>query len=179
MFTIDHSRDDTLRIRAESEAATIELGIQLARLLTAGSVVALIGNLGAGKTRLVQAIATEMGVPADQVNSPTFMLIQEYAGRLPLRHCDTYRLRNVEEFLDLGLDELFAEDGVALIEWADRVTDYLPRDRLRIELQIASPTTRVIELTSTGKTSREILNRLEQILRTKWGTEGTAARINP
>ena len=152
--------ENQLKISVESETATGELGRQIAESLEPGAVIALIGDLGAGKTRLVQAIAVGLGVPVDQVNSPTFTLVQEYDGRIPLRHCDTYRLRDADEFLDLGLDELLALDGIALIEWADRVKHLLPRDLLRIEIRIVSPTSREFTLTATGKRSQSMLERL-------------------
>jgi tRNA threonylcarbamoyladenosine biosynthesis protein TsaE len=146
-----------------SELETAELGHQLGRCLAAGDVVALIGDLGAGKTRFVKAVAEAWDVPRDEVNSPTFTLIQEYAGRIPLRHCDAYRLRDAEEFADLGLDELFATDGIALVEWADRVENYLPRDRLVIRIAINSPTSRAYEVSATGARSRQVLTRLSGI----------------
>ncbi len=152
--------ENQLKISVESETATGELGRQIAESLEPGAVIALIGDLGAGKTRLVQAIAVGLGVPVDQVNSPTFTLVQEYDGRIPLRHCDTYRLRDADEFLDLGLDELLALDGIALIEWADRVKHLLPRDLIRIEIRIVSPTSREFTLTATGKRSQSMLERL-------------------
>lgn len=154
---------DRCSCQLQSESQTIEAGHLIAELLTAGDVIALIGELGAGKTRFVKAVAQACGVPLDQVNSPTFTLIHEYEGRLLIRHCDTYRLRNSEEFGDLGLDELFAPDGVALVEWADRVTEYLPRDRLEIRFAIDSPSERTIEITATGKRSRLILSQLANV----------------
>ena len=152
--------ENQLKISVESETATGELGRQIAESLEPGAVIALIGDLGAGKTRLVQAIAVGLGVPVDQVNSPTFTLVQEYDGRIPLRHCDTYRLRDADEFLDLGLDELLALDGIALIEWADRVKHLLPRDLIRIEIRIVSPTSREFTVIATGMRSRSMLERL-------------------
>ena len=152
--------DDTLRYCVESESQTSNVGHQLACCLKAGDVIALIGDLGAGKTRFVKAVAEALGVPLDEVNSPTFTLIQEYEGRILIRHCDTYRLRNAEEFADLGLDELFASDGIALIEWADRVEEYLPRDRLEVRMAIDSPTARTIQVTSSGRRSRQVLAQL-------------------
>lgn len=140
-----------------SEAETRDVGHQIAKELKAGDVVALIGDLGAGKTRFVKAVAEAWGVSRDDVNSPTFTLIQEYEGRLPIRHCDTYRLRTAEEFADLGLDELFASDGIALVEWSDRVEDYLPRDRLQVRIKIDSLTGRTFEVSATGTRSRQIL----------------------
>ena len=149
---------DSVVCSVMSEAETTDAGHQIAKELRAGDVVALIGDLGAGKTRLVKAVAEAWGVSRDDVNSPTFTLIQEYAGRLPIRHCDTYRLRNAEEFADLGLDELFASDGIALVEWSDRVEEYLPRDRLQVRISIDSLTGRTMEVSATGPRSREILS---------------------
>ena len=132
--------------------------VAIAAKLLAGDVVALIGGLGAGKTHFVKGVAEACGVSQDDVNSPTFTLIQEYAGRMLIRHCDTYRLRNAEEFADLGLDELFASDGIAFVEWADRVEEYLPGDRLEVRITIDSPTGRTFEVSATGKRSRQILS---------------------
>lgn len=111
-----------------SEAATVGLGSAMADLLQPGTVVALIGHLGAGKTRLVQAVATAAGVDRREVSSPTFVLVQEYEGRWPIYHFDVYRLGGVEEFLDLGAEEYLHGAGVCFIEWADRLSDYLRPD---------------------------------------------------
>jgi tRNA threonylcarbamoyladenosine biosynthesis protein TsaE len=153
-----------LTFLAASEAETESFAAALAGVLVPGDVVALVGDLGAGKTRLVQGLARVWGVPAPDVTSPTFTLIHEYAGRIPLRHCDAFRLRRPDEFADLGLDELFAEDGVALVEWADRVAEYLPRDHLRIEIAATGATTRLIAVSGTGPHSREIVERLRAAL---------------
>ena len=150
----------TLVCHVSSEEETSDAGADVARQLAAGDVVALIGDLGAGKTRFVKAVAEAWGVSRDDVNSPTFTLIQEYQGRLPIRHCDTYRLRNAEEFADLGLEELFALDGIALVEWSDRVEDYLPLDRLDVRMTIESPTGRTIAVSATGMRSRQILSQI-------------------
>ena len=92
----------------------------------------LIGTLGAGKTRLVQAVAAAVGVPRANVTSPTFVLVNEYTGgRLPIYHFDTYRLKDDDEFLNLGPDEYFDSNGLTFVEWADRVADLLPADRVR------------------------------------------------
>ena len=157
--------DGCSQVFTDTEEATFCLGYQLASVLEPGAVLALIGDLGAGKTRLVQAIAVGLDVPLDQVNSPTFTLVQEYTGRIPLRHCDTYRLRDPDEFLDLGLDELLAMDGIAVVEWADRVMHLLPRDLLRIQIRIISPTQRAFQFTATGKSSHALLARLQAVTR--------------
>jgi len=103
-----------------SEAETVSLGRQLAERLTPGAVVLLYGNLGAGKTAFVRGLAEGLGASPGEVTSPTFTLIQEYAGPTPLYHVDLYRLTPAEAD-DLGLDELLAGDGVVAIEWADRL----------------------------------------------------------
>jgi tRNA threonylcarbamoyladenosine biosynthesis protein TsaE len=103
-----------------SEDATAELGAALGRSLQAGSVVLLEGELGAGKTAFVRGLAAGLGVDDDQVSSPTFTLVQEYRGRLPLLHADLYRITAAESD-DLGLDELGVE-GVVAIEWADKLS---------------------------------------------------------
>ena len=103
-------------------AATEAFGRRLGELLFPGAVVALVGQLGAGKTHLTRAVAEGLGVknPA-AVNSPTFVLIQEYPARLPIYHFDAYRLSGPREFAELGVDEYFRGDGVCLVEWADKV----------------------------------------------------------
>lgn len=154
------SNDETVLCHVNSVIETNQAGQFLAERLERGNVVALIGDLGAGKTQFVKGVAEGLGVASDEVNSPTFTLIQEYSGRILIRHCDAYRLRNAEEFADLGLDELFAADGVALIEWADRVEEYLPRDRIVVRITIDSPTSRILEFSATGNRSRAILSQL-------------------
>jgi tRNA threonylcarbamoyladenosine biosynthesis protein TsaE len=144
-------------LSAGDEAETEELGRALGQALAAGGVVALIGPLGAGKTRLVQAIAAALGVDRREVNSPTFVLIQEYAAARPIFHCDTYRLRRPDEFLDLGVDEMFQAGGIALIEWADRVGPLLPSDRLEVEIAVTGPTSRRFRVIGRGPQSAAIL----------------------
>jgi len=140
-----------------TESATRELGLRIAECLRPGDVLALIGDLGAGKTRLTQSLALGLKIPSEDVTSPTFTLVHEYTqGRLPLRHCDVYRLRTPEEFADLGLDELFAEDGIAIIEWADRVLEYLPRDRLELRLSAVGETARQLDIVGTGPRGQQL-----------------------
>ena len=142
--------------------ATEQFGNRLGTLLFPGAVVALSGPLGAGKTFLVRAIAIGLGVPdARWVTSPTFVLIQEYDAPLPIFHCDTYRLRSVDEFLDLGVDEMFQSGGVFLIEWADRVTPVLPADRLQIEIEVAGETARTFRFTALGPVSAGVLSEAQ------------------
>ena len=99
-------------------------------------MVALSGPLGAGKTRLVQAIAAACGVDRREVVSPTFVLVHEYRGRQPIYHVDAYRLRDDDEFLQLGVDESFGPPNLVFIEWAERVADCLPEERLEITIRV-------------------------------------------
>lgn len=139
-----------LHITLPDEAATARLGTALAAALPAGSVVALIGTLGAGKTRLVQAIAVALGVDPADVLSPTYVIVHEYHGRRPIYHFDAYRLKDDDEFLELGPEEYFDSDGITLIEWADRVERCLPQERLEVRIDVTGPTTRAVQITACG-----------------------------
>jgi tRNA threonylcarbamoyladenosine biosynthesis protein TsaE len=134
---------------AENETDTARLGAALAEALSSGTVVALYGTLGAGKTRLVQALAEALGIDRGQVVSPTFVLVQEYHGRKSIYHFDAYRLRDEDEFLALGPDEYFESDGLALIEWADRVAACLPRERLDIHIEVIGENRRRFNISAT------------------------------
>lgn len=149
---------------ARDERETEALGTALAKSLAQGGLLALVGTLGAGKTRLVQAIAAALGADRRLVSSPTFVLIQQYEAAIPIFHCDTYRLGNVDEFLDLGIDEIFQLDGVCLIEWADRVACVLPPDHVRIDIEVAGPTTRYFRLEAGGPRSAAILEAARQLV---------------
>jgi tRNA threonylcarbamoyladenosine biosynthesis protein TsaE len=127
-------------------AATERFGKLLAVELPAG-VVALSGTLGAGKTRLVQAIAAALEVN-DEVVSPTFVLCREYHGRRTIYHLDAYRLRDDDEFLELGIHELFETDVLIFIEWAERVERCLPDERIAIALDVTGETERRATITS-------------------------------
>ena len=107
----------------------------LGGLLKTGDVVALIGDLGSGKTCLIQGICAGLDVE-DDVTSPTFTLINEYRGRIPVAHVDLYRLEDAESVLDLGYDEYIDGDGVCLIEWADKFPDLLPDACIELRIEI-------------------------------------------
>jgi tRNA threonylcarbamoyladenosine biosynthesis protein TsaE len=117
-----------------NEAELKKLGEDLGAALAPGAVLALTGNLGAGKTTLAQAIARGLGV-TEPVTSPTFSLIHEYrSGRLPFFHFDAYRLEHESELYELGYEEYFFADGVTVVEWADRIENLLPENAVRIKL---------------------------------------------
>ncbi len=151
----------TLIIELPSLGATAVFGQRLAQHLFPGTVVALIGPLGAGKTHLVRAIAAGLGVADSRiVSSPTFVLIQEYEGRLPIYHFDAYRLRGESEFDELGAHEYFQSGGVCLVEWGDRVPGSMPAERMEIRLTVVGETARHAELTAHGRRYCEILEKL-------------------
>jgi tRNA threonylcarbamoyladenosine biosynthesis protein TsaE len=135
------------RITKSSEE-TKEFGKNLARRLEPGSMVALIGPLGSGKTVLVQGICSGLGVEK-AVTSPSFVIINEYPGKwynapIWVYHLDLYRLENIEEFIKLGYEEYFYGKGITLIEWAEKVKDFLPKKRFEISLKILSENEREI-----------------------------------
>ncbi|MCE5197839.1 MAG: tRNA (adenosine(37)-N6)-threonylcarbamoyltransferase complex ATPase subunit type 1 TsaE [Armatimonadota bacterium] len=128
-------------VRTYSADETMEIGERLGRGLQAGDVLALFGDLGAGKTTFTKGIARGLGLEAD-VHSPTFTLIHEHLGTIPLYHVDLYRLASEEEVDTLGIDEYIYGDGVTIIEWADRMKSLLPPERLDIELKLIGETER-------------------------------------
>jgi tRNA threonylcarbamoyladenosine biosynthesis protein TsaE len=140
--------------------ATEAFGRRLGKRLFAGAVVALNGTLGAGKTHLVRAVAEGLGANPAAVSSPTFVLIQEYAGRLPVFHFDAYRLGSVREFLELGSNEYFEGGGVCLVEWAGKVEPALPAEHLRIDLDVLDENRRRFTITATGPRYEELLIQL-------------------
>lgn len=156
---------DSIQYISENEDQTSLLGKAIGNSLVPGVVIALCGGLGAGKTRLVKAIAESRGVEKKTVNSPTFVLIQEYDGPIPLYHFDTYRLNDVDEFLELGADELMYGEGVCLIEWADRVEEVIPEDHLRIDITPMGESTRKFDLSSQGRKSRTLLEEIASKLK--------------
>lgn len=120
-------------IVSQSPAETEAAGERLGRTLQAGDVVALTGELGTGKTCFIQGLVRGLGVAAP-ATSPTFVLINEYRGRLPVYHVDAYRTQSLTELMDLGLSELFDEGGVTVVEWADKLLPLLPRRTVRVHI---------------------------------------------
>ncbi|MCL6519083.1 MAG: tRNA (adenosine(37)-N6)-threonylcarbamoyltransferase complex ATPase subunit type 1 TsaE [Armatimonadetes bacterium] len=141
-----------------SSEETELLGEQIGRALQPGVVVALIGELGAGKTTLTKGIARGLGV-TDLVHSPTFTLIHEHKGRVPVYHFDLYRLESHEEMEDLDYESYFRGEGVTIIEWAEKIPGILPSDRLEIRISEKNSTRR-FDLIATGTQSEEVLGRI-------------------
>jgi tRNA threonylcarbamoyladenosine biosynthesis protein TsaE len=139
---------------------TAALGAALAGVLPDGAVIALSGTLGAGKTHLVQAVAAASGVDPRDVTSPTFVLVNEYRGRRPIYHFDAYRIKDDDEFLQLGPEEYFESHGLTFIEWAERVQACLPPERLEIHITVLSDTSRRFEIAPLGAMYLRVLERL-------------------
>ena len=146
---------------SHSVAQTIRIGQRLGELLRRGDIVLLLGDFGSGKTHLIKGIAQGLG-SADLVNSPSFVLINEYrAGpvhqRMPIYHADLYRIENPGELAGIGLEESWAGHGICLIEWAERAGDWLPADHLSIFLRYLSDTKRVLRFAPHGQRYDELV----------------------
>lgn len=137
-------------MRSDSPAATRAIGERLARLLQAGDVLLLLGDLGAGKSELTRGIAKGLGIAAT-VASPSFTILNVYdEGRLPLYHFDWYRLNDAEELYEMGMEEYLGGDGVAVVEWPSQCPEAIPANRLEVCIEPVSETEREITLTPCG-----------------------------
>jgi tRNA threonylcarbamoyladenosine biosynthesis protein TsaE len=144
-----------------SEDETSALGRRLGRLLKAGDFIALVGELGTGKTRFIQGVAAAMEVdPAEPVTSPTYAILHIHDGRRPLYHFDLYRLDGDDDVAQLGFSEYFYGDGVSLVEWADRLHGEMPAERLTITFSHLGNEERRIDFAAFGKRYAEILMNL-------------------
>lgn len=153
-----------LVFEAKNLADTDLFGAALAACLPPRTTVALLGTLGAGKTRFVQAFAAALRVPRETVVSPTFVLCQEYYGDRTLFHLDAYRLESPAEFAALGPEEMFQSPGIVLIEWADRVAELLPDERLEIQIEVVGETERRFTVTAFGQRLEPAMRCLEEKL---------------
>jgi tRNA threonylcarbamoyladenosine biosynthesis protein TsaE len=162
-----------IEIETETADRTREVGHALGTVLQPRDTVILTGDLGAGKTTLVQGIGLGLGV-VDHVASPTFTLVREYTGRLDVVHVDVYRLERVQDVVDLGLDEIGGPGRVLVVEWGDAVRDLLPEDRLRVQLTTdrADAETRRIVIAARGRSWAARWERLEAALEPFRAVEG-------
>lgn len=155
--------DADLVLHSRSPEETLAIGRNLASRLHRGQTVAFVGDLGSGKTCLIQGICAGLGVK-ERVTSPTFVLIHEYAGLdcdgspTPVYHFDLYRLRSPEDLVDLGWDDYLERDGINLIEWADRAGGLLPEGAMTVRIEDPNPGERIFEL-SDGARDEDGANR--------------------
>ena len=146
-----------------SPEETQELGRRLGEMSLPGDVFLLVGNLGAGKTCFTQGMAWGLGIK-EYAMSPTFVIVRELHGHLPLYHIDLYRLDRLEETMDLGLDDYFYGQGVSVVEWAEKALSILPKEHLLIEISYLSDTERRIQMKPSGQRYQDIIARLQKTL---------------
>ena len=128
-----------------SPEETVELGKKIGRMLKNGDVIAMQGTLAAGKTTITKGIAAALGIE-DTITSPTFCLISEYQGKMPLYHMDVYRLNGAEDFAELGTDDMIYGNGVSIIEWSEKIITELPRKTILLRITPQEDGTRLIEI---------------------------------
>ncbi|SHG15073.1 tRNA (adenosine(37)-N6)-threonylcarbamoyltransferase complex ATPase subunit type 1 TsaE [Ornithinibacillus halophilus] len=145
------------QIITETEIETKRLAENLAQLLKPGDVITLEGDLGAGKTTFTKGLANGLGIKRT-VSSPTFTIVKEYEGELPLYHMDVYRLEGSEE--DIGFDEYFNGSGITVVEWAHFIEDYLPEERLNVNIEYKDEHSRVLTFEPIGRHFNSIVREL-------------------
>lgn len=151
----------SLSVTCPNEEQTVLWANRLSDLLQPGDIVALNGNLGAGKTRFVRAIAESFGIEDSAVSSPTYLIVQNYPGQLLLHHFDLYRIKEEEELYESGCDEFLEGAGVCLIEWASKFPDFLPEDHLEITFEMSGENARELTITSFGPVHQRLIDGLK------------------
>jgi len=151
-----------LELISHSPEQTQRLGIRIGELALAGDIFLLVGSLGAGKTCLTQGIAWGLGIN-EYTLSPSFVIVRELHGRLPLYHIDLYRLDHIEEVEELGLDNYLYGKGVCVIEWAEKGLSVLPAEHLIIQIGYLSDSERSFQLKPSGKRYLEVLGQLKHL----------------
>lgn len=155
-------------VTTASASSTIDCGRMLGELLIPGDFLALVGDLGAGKTHFVKGVAQGIGIAADEtVCSPSYTILNIYQGRIPLYHFDLYRLTGGSQIADLGFDEYFEGDGACVVEWSERLGDQIPDDALRIVFHVDGPEQRTLTFEPTGVRSSELVRLLSSAVTSK------------
>jgi tRNA threonylcarbamoyladenosine biosynthesis protein TsaE len=158
---------DYLKLISHSPEQTQKFGVSLGELALPGDVFLLVGRLGTGKTCLTQGIAWGLGIK-EYAASPSFILIRELYGRLPLYHIDLYRLDRIEEIEDLGLDDYLYAEGICVVEWAEKALNILPEEHLLIEISYLSDTERSFQFKPNGKRYQNIVAQLGKSNQCNW-----------
>jgi len=148
---------------SSSQAYTLKLGKLISRYLKAGDIICLQGELGTGKTVLTKGIAEGLGVDKDKVTSSSFILIRQHLeGRVPLYHFDLYRLKPGQDIASLGYEEYFYDQGVSVIEWADRLKDLMPKEYLMVKLSYGSKENRILKFSAVGLRYARLLKEINE-----------------
>ena len=158
--------DDMNRLVSHSPEQTRQFGIRIGELALPGDIFLLVGKLGVGKTCLTQGIAWGLNIEGYAL-SPSFVIVRELRGRLPLYHIDLYRLNHIEEIVELGLDDYLYGDGVCVVEWAEKGLSVLPAEHLLIEMDYLADTGRSLQLKPRGGRYREMAARLGSLSLTR------------
>ena len=137
----------TLSFTTKSAEESEAIGQKIGRALQQGDILAMRGPLAAGKTTLTKGIARSLGI-RDEITSPTFCLISEYAGKMPLYHMDVYRLDGAEDFLNLGTDDMLYGEGVCIIEWSEKIMSELPDTAIEIDIDVNDDGTRTVRISN-------------------------------
>lgn len=150
-----------MKITTHSSKETIAIGKKIAKYLQKGDIICLYGELGTGKTVLAKGIACGLGIKENEIISPTFVLIRKHLGKkLDFFHFDLYRLSSPKDIIGLGYEEYLYDDGITVIEWADRLRHLLPEEFLKIKLTISGDKLRLLEFSGFGKRYKELLKKI-------------------
>jgi tRNA threonylcarbamoyladenosine biosynthesis protein TsaE len=152
----------SFKITSLSQNQTIQTAESLARWIKPGDVICLYGDLGAGKTTFVKGLAKALKVKENQVNSPTFVLMNAYEGKFPMYHFDLYRLDDLSDMRRIGLDEFLYGDGICVIEWADKLKELTPQEYLAVSLEHKDEHTRLLCLEAHGKRYEILISKLKE-----------------
>lgn len=148
-------------IHTKNTSETIRIGKWVGSHLLVGDIVALVGELGTGKTHFIKGLAAGIGVEeSSYISSPSYVLINEYPGRIPFYHIDLFRLETEKEAEELGLEEYFGGRGVTVIEWADRIPSLLPRENLWVHIRYTGKRSRSIEIAGRGERYEDLVKKL-------------------
>ena len=158
----DRTDMNRFKLISHSPEQTQQFGVRIGELALAGDIFLLVGTLGAGKTCLTQGIAWGLNIK-EYALSPSFVIVRELYGRLPLYHIDLYRLEHIEEVAELGLDDYLYGNGVCVVEWAEKGLDILPTEHLLIQISYLSDTERSFQLKPNGKRYLEIATQLKDL----------------